>query len=214
LLKKADVEGKSLEELALLRNEIYARKGHKFETGKYRAYFTYKKWYKPLSSNDGIELSSIENKNVAFLKSLENKIQKKRDAAIRDLKELKIALEQDDWQVIGRFMSEIKKESYYKSIINSMKEAFSRIDLDNIHWNKGRGLYRTSIDNGYQVSEYEIYIEGDTIKVSLGDQRHSDIFGDFNDGYSDYDSINEYSLWWIFEMQESGIVFKYFAGAG
>ena len=216
LLTREDLEGKSVEELSLLRNEIYARNGHVFSQGKYNAYFIYRKWYAPASSNEDIELSETETKNVAFIKSLEDKLQRRRDAAVRDLKKLKDAFNNDDREVVESFMSKMREKAppSYESMIKYLKETLSYIDLDDIHWNKTKGLYKVSIDNGYLIRIYDIEFVGDRVTLSCGDRQHTEIFGDFNDGYSDYDSINEYSFWWGFEMLDTGIKFDYLGAAG
>lgn len=208
LLTEKQLEGKSIDELALLRNEIFARKGYVFKNEMYQEYFEAQDWYKPAASNDGIKLSNIETQNVNLLKSLEEKIQKKRDAAIRDLKKLKKAINENNEQVVDNFLHEKDGSvSYLKEILNYM-------NLDDINWNRGRALYSVQIDNGFQISTYRIFIDDNIITIRGGNDRHSEIFGDFNDGYSNYHSEGESALWWIFEMTDNGIVFKEFNGAG
>jgi len=71
LLRIEDIHGKTTEELALLRNEIYAKYGREFITPKYREYFGSKSWYKinPHFSDDF--LTEIDKKNVALILSIE-----------------------------------------------------------------------------------------------------------------------------------------------
>jgi len=71
LLTFADLRGKTPEELAFLRNEIYAKYGRKFITPKYRKYFGSKEWYKvnPYFSDDF--LTETDKKNVALILSME-----------------------------------------------------------------------------------------------------------------------------------------------
>ncbi len=216
LVTEKQLEGKSPEELSLLRNEIYARKGYIFSEGKYDNYFQRKSWYKPIKSNNELTLTDIESKNINLIKSLEDKSRKKREAAISDLKKLKNALNNNDKNSIESFLGKMKEEesTYYEGLLESLKETFNHINLDNIHWNKSKGLYKVSIDNGYQVYGYEILFAGNQIRIRTGEYSGSEIFGDFNDGYSDYQSEDEYAYWWIFEMQEKGIVYLSFGVAG
>ena len=216
-LTEEELTGKSLEELALLRNEIYARKGYVFQNRMYQNYFEYRKWYKIAASNSDVKLSKIELQNVDLFKSLETKLQKKRDFAIRDLKRLKQAVNNNDEAEIDKYLIDLKEENlkmYYSDFLSDIKSTLNYIDLDDINWNKGRGLYKVTIDNGYNISCYQISIEQDIITITCGNQSHSEIFGDFDDGYSDYMSESESSFWWIFEMQENGIKFKHFGAAG
>lgn len=53
----------SRDDVALLRNEIYARHGYVFKTQKYKDYFGSKSWYSPNPGYDGVSLSAIEAAN-------------------------------------------------------------------------------------------------------------------------------------------------------
>lgn len=76
LLAKSDVQNMSKQQLALARNEIYARHGRKFQMAEFRDYFTQKSWYKENPNynydNEGSNLNEIEAKNVVLLLSVEN----------------------------------------------------------------------------------------------------------------------------------------------
>jgi len=60
--------------LAIARNEIYARKGYRFKSEKYKKYFSKKKWYKPVADNRLIKLNNVENYNINLLKYLEYRL--------------------------------------------------------------------------------------------------------------------------------------------
>lgn len=214
LIQNNQLKGKTLEELQLLRNEILARKGYVFSTEIYSKYFENQSWYKPVSSNDKIELNATEKQNVELLKNLESKEKSKRDKAISDLKELKSGLNDNNSNLISKYLSKLKTDEYYKESLNGLKDALNKIDLDNIHWNRKLGLYKLSIDDGYSISSYEILFRDGQIKIQSGMNSHSSIFGEFDDGYSDYMSENESQDWWVFNINESGIEFDYWDGAG
>ena len=76
LLTKEDIKNLSKEQLALARNEIYARHGRKFQMAEFRDYFSQKAWYKENPNynynNESSNLNEIEAKNVVFLLSAEN----------------------------------------------------------------------------------------------------------------------------------------------
>lgn len=215
-IPKEELEGKSMEELALLRNEIYARNGYVFQNDLYQAYFKYKAWYKPAQSNDDVKLSAIEIRNIDLFKRLEDKIQRKREAAISGLKTLTIALNNNDKQAYDEIYRklDIPEPESCRGIMSELITTLNMIDFDQVHWNKGRGLYKILIDNGYLIRGYEAHFTEDEIRIETGDYAHSEIFGGFHDGYSDYMSENEYNYFWVFEMREEGIVFKYFHAAG
>lgn len=67
----ADVEGKSAEELRLMRNYIFARSGYIFESEDLKEYFEQFSWYVPLYYDVTPRLSDIEKYNVNFIKEYE-----------------------------------------------------------------------------------------------------------------------------------------------
>ena len=221
LLTEEDVEGKSLEELSLLRNEIYARKGYTFQNARYDWYFSDQDWYSSAQLNSKVKLSDIEAKNVEFLKKREQEIQRIRDLALADLKEIKRALNDNDQNIIDKYLTGLKieeqryKQSFSVDFFSDLKSIINRLDLNDIHWNRGRGLYAVQIDNGYSISRYSIEIEDDVIRIGMSDpMSHSENFGDFGDGYSDYMSESESSMYFVFEMTDTGIVYQNLIIAG
>lgn len=73
-LKKSDLKGLSKEELRIARNEIYARHGRMFDDKKLQKYFDSQSWYDgtvPASEFSEDVLSSVEKKNVAFIRQFE-----------------------------------------------------------------------------------------------------------------------------------------------
>ena len=66
-MTKADLAGKSMEEIALIRNEIYARHGYIFTTSPYKEYFGEKSWYKPSKNFDESDFNAYEKANVELI---------------------------------------------------------------------------------------------------------------------------------------------------
>lgn len=67
-----DLEGYNLDELAIIRNEIYARHGYNFKQKKFRDYFNNQEWYKPSEHNVTTkDLSKLEYENVILIKEME-----------------------------------------------------------------------------------------------------------------------------------------------
>lgn len=76
LLSEADVEDLSWEEVALARNELYARHGYIFTKDRTKDYFEDKDWYVGTVSDQMKiykEFSDIERKNVDFLADYEER---------------------------------------------------------------------------------------------------------------------------------------------
>lgn len=66
-LAPADLQGRTLRELALMRNTIYARAGHPFRKKWLRDYFTAQPWYKPLAKDDDSRITRLDRANVAAI---------------------------------------------------------------------------------------------------------------------------------------------------
>jgi hypothetical protein len=67
-----DLVGKTPQDLKIMRNEIFARYGFKFEeNGEMDRYFQKQDWYVPKYKNVGAFLTSIEKKNLEFIKTYE-----------------------------------------------------------------------------------------------------------------------------------------------
>ena len=56
-------------QLRLMRNEILARHGWKFQSKDLQEYFGKQSWYKPVADNNSIKLSIIEMTNIQLIKS-------------------------------------------------------------------------------------------------------------------------------------------------
>lgn len=74
LLTYSDVQYLTLQEINYAKNEIYARHGRRFQSAELQNYFNTKSWYNgtiaPENFSDSL-LSSVEQKNAAFLRDVE-----------------------------------------------------------------------------------------------------------------------------------------------
>lgn len=68
---RAELQGLSSNNLAILRNSIYARHGYIFKKAFYKNFFSSFSWYNPRFSNVESKLSEIEKANVQLIKSME-----------------------------------------------------------------------------------------------------------------------------------------------
>ncbi len=66
-ITESDLYGKTQEEVALIRNEIYARHGYVFNTEPFKTYFSEKDWYIPNPSFTDSLFNEIEKTNKNFL---------------------------------------------------------------------------------------------------------------------------------------------------
>lgn len=74
VLTKDELGLYSKDELAYIRNEIFARYGYVFKEEPYKSYFSNKSWYQPDYSigADTDVLNSVEKQNVSLIKEMEN----------------------------------------------------------------------------------------------------------------------------------------------
>ena len=62
----------SKQQLRIMRNEIYARKGYVFSSADLKAHFSKMSWYKPINDNSKVVLSDLEQLNVDLIKAYES----------------------------------------------------------------------------------------------------------------------------------------------
>lgn len=67
----AELEGRSLRELSLLRNTIYAQLGHTFVKTWLDAHFRAQPWYRPTDAPDYSQLSDLDRNNAATIGAVE-----------------------------------------------------------------------------------------------------------------------------------------------
>ncbi len=75
LVNESDLHGKSMWELDIMRNEIYARYGRRFQREDLQEYFTNQSWYTPKYFPDEFPyevLTSIQKENAAFIREYQN----------------------------------------------------------------------------------------------------------------------------------------------
>ena len=71
LLTKSELLHLTLDELKIMRNEIFASKGYIFKTNRYKSYFAEQKWYDPKYEEVENELTEIEKANIKLIKQVE-----------------------------------------------------------------------------------------------------------------------------------------------
>lgn len=76
-LREDLLKGLSLMELRMIRNEIWARRGRKFDTPGVKQYFEWRDWYRPLKDQSKVKLSPTEDGNVKLILTAEAKMREK-----------------------------------------------------------------------------------------------------------------------------------------
>ena len=75
-LTKEELSGRSLRELALMRNTIFARGGNKFRKAWLDDHFSKQDWYKPQDKLDKSKISDLDWKNVKVIAEAERSFSK------------------------------------------------------------------------------------------------------------------------------------------
>ncbi len=75
VIREAELQGRSLAELRVMRNEVYARHGRVFDAPDLRNYFGKKNWYKQNPAYADTLLSDVDKENVKVIQAYEAKIQ-------------------------------------------------------------------------------------------------------------------------------------------
>jgi hypothetical protein len=75
-LTPADLQGRTLRELTLMRNTIYARAGHPFRKKWLRDYFTSQPWYKPLAKDDDRKITKVDRANAVLIAQAEEGVKR------------------------------------------------------------------------------------------------------------------------------------------
>ncbi|MBW1296893.1 YARHG domain-containing protein [Aquimarina litoralis] len=199
---KKDFAKKSLYDLQLLRNEIFARHQYIFKDERLLEHFQDYSWYQPDYNNPPeITLNDIENANIALIKSAESNIKSKRKRLISELKELKRVLTVNDTITINLFLDNgLRDEVNPEVALNELKSIFSKINLKDVNWYRNEALYKVSTDNGFSIIETSLRIDGSEVILGRGDVTHSEIMKEPFKYGSNYYSENEYSSFWIFKF--------------
>lgn len=73
-LTEAELAKESAEVLSDMRNEVFARHGHRFKTPRLHTLFSAQDWYQPTTDEAGPSLTELERKNVALIRSVEKRL--------------------------------------------------------------------------------------------------------------------------------------------
>ncbi len=117
---------KSEEELRLLRNEIFARKGYVFKSKDLNTHFKTKSWYKP-NSNIKVTLSDEEKKYIDKVKSIES-LGKKTDSCLNyfneKVKNIYPLIGSENWS-LNNFFDNYNEKNYSRLNSITNKEGLS-----------------------------------------------------------------------------------------
>lgn len=207
LLENHKINKLSIDELRLLVNEIYARKGYVFKDYRYADYFEKQSWYKPLNQNNQIKLNATEEKNISLLKKIIQEKEARREKIISDFKEMKKITQNGDWEALKKFGFNRDTEDEYTEVTKEeLKRALHKIDLDDVHFYKKVGLYKIEMDNGEQKEYFSFVISDDTISLSFSITGFSDLIEKDENPLFEYRSeAVEVAYHWQFEFKNDAL---------
>jgi len=86
-IEPADLDGRSLRELSLMRNTIYARAGNSFRRPWLDAYFRAQSWYAPKDAIDASKITALDKENARKIGDYDasltrEQLEKMRDAVV------------------------------------------------------------------------------------------------------------------------------------
>ncbi len=203
IIKEEQIKNASIDDFRFLTNDLYARKGYKFKSSDIDSYYSDKVWYKPVTDNNKIVYNAIEKQNIKLFQDKTLAIKRERESLIAELKNFKTSLLTNDTSMLSSKYGYSTTDKDYDKQYIYLKEAFSKINLDDINWSFDRGLYKATIDNGDIVMNYEIWINPDGFVIRYGNQGGTEI------GKQLYpnDWITEFTFWWDFEWKNNKIKF-------
>ena len=77
LLTEDLLKNLTMNDLRMIRNEFWARRGRKFTTPGFKQMFEWRDWYKPLKDQSKVKLNATEEQNVKFLEAEEAELRNK-----------------------------------------------------------------------------------------------------------------------------------------
>ena len=82
LLTEDLLKGATLNDLRIMRNEFWARRGKTFATPGFKSFYEFQDWYKPLKDQSKVKLNDTERANVALIQNYENKLRERVSAEV------------------------------------------------------------------------------------------------------------------------------------
>lgn len=141
LLADNELKSKSLEELKLIRNEVFARKGYIFKDQELNDYYSNKKWYNP-NPNTKVELTPEEEGYISKIKNLEANIKTKKPL--------------NNLQAIDLEKERKSLESKGLKIVNEVKGFYNDDSITDVVWVINK--VTKPEDGGYPKMEYWLHV--------------------------------------------------------
>ncbi len=139
------LKGATLNELRIMRNEFWARRGKRFTTPGFRGFFEWQDWYKPIKDQSKVKLSATEAQNAATIENYERKIRERITTEVLEPETFE-GLFTEDLRMLrneiyarhGRIFKEVKLQktftdmNWYKPNPDFRDEMLSQVEIKNL----------------------------------------------------------------------------------
>ena len=151
-IKQSELQGKSLQELRIMRNEIFARHGYIFKSDDLTNYFSAKDWYTPKFDDVNHLVTEIEKNNIAKIVQQEKLLKSNRqsDSSLEKIE-------------FDRFVTDSLTEHQQKLLNEYLESNKSKIFRDHNNFWK----MKISLDSYlYEILDQSAWIYSNSIFVS------------------------------------------------
>jgi YARHG domain-containing protein len=186
-LAPADLANRTLRELTLMRNTVYARAGHPFRKKWLRDYFTAQPWYKPLPKDDESKITATDRANVKLIAQAEEgqnraDLEKRRDEILARQRDGKATPEDDvELGILNTRIGTYKAaEGAAKPAAVSPLEDPSQLD------------HVITVESLADLSRRDLRILRNTIYARHGRRFKSPLLQDYFDGMAWYHPIDDF----------------------
>jgi len=155
--------GVTLWDLRILRNEVYALHGRKFQTAWLRRYFTDRTWYEPRAGYSDNDLTPIDLQNIATIVAAENRIHESLSttpldtALVAEISYEEIRkLRNEIYARHGRRFKDPSLQEYFSSMSwYQPNPSFEESDLSDIEQKNAELLLKLEVGRTKEIGLYE-----------------------------------------------------------
>lgn len=170
---------KSLDDLRIIRNEIFARHGYIFKSRDLRNYFSKMDWYDPKYENVDSLLTEVDKKNIALIISIEHQL---KPNSFKD-------------RIVGQWLN----QEYYSALISSKSPRFSQEKAGLVLIEFTPNFESFIVYNWHEGINPNYFIQNDTLRFERFENSYAILinnntlelnFGNDHGTYLKYESID------------------------
>lgn len=155
LLSEKDLQ-KPYAELWMLKNDIFARHGYRFNSPDLQRYYERRLDYQPVADNRQVVLNNIEQQNVELIQARLNVLGAQRKQLVEQLHSLKSRGQ--------TYVRESVKIAFEEAQFEAFQQLLAKLDYDALHKS---GWSKKVVDNGELELTYQAEVQGDKLTISF-----------------------------------------------